>query len=341
MILGTPTHIKQVLRDSNIYSTFVDNIVDEAKKQTKGTQANNSLPTNDPVFLKDVKKTFTPQFLQSSAENVIDGTYHWLTGKTSQPDFRIDLRSQKQGLANFLGDHAIDTLQALPVCTKAQLVQMNGSQLDPFKATCKPPGLDVNAEKQRVVNEVLNNPDFLKNTVITANTLPKDKHGDNIFQRQSFIPKIYGWVNFSPIILGVILLLLAAAIVFLHKTKRRGFRSIGFMLAETGVFLGIISFVSALFYQSLSKPGGKIHKALGQSGFQQTISKVMSSFMQLINNRLVIFGLTYAIIGSAILAALYFTRDKNKPQNVPEQKPTVDEPAIKKPGPEPPKKIIS
>ena len=341
MIVGTPVRVKQTLKDSNVYGTFVDGVISEARKNPV-TKSDNSLPIDDPVFQKTIKDAFTPQFLQDTAENVVDGTYLWLTSKTPRPDFKIDISTQKQKFANAIGDYAVVKLNAMPVCTHKQLLELqaSGNDIDPFKSTCKPAGLNIPAQKKKVVSDLLTSKDFLSKTVFTADSLPKDQNGDNFFKKLSFVPKVYGWVNLSPIILGVMGLALAAVIIFLQDTRRKGFRSVGMMTAETGVFLGIVSFVSALLYHSASQPGGTIYKALGQNSFQQTISGVLSSFMQQINNRLVIFGLVYVIAGSIILSVLYFTRDKNKSAKETEKPETKSEPSDKTANPEPAKESI-
>ena len=313
MVFGTSTHIKQVLKDSNVYGTFVDGVIQEIRKNPE-TKTDASLPINDPIFQQSIKNSFTPEFLQATTENVVDGTYNWLTGKVKQPDFRIDITTQKQQFASSIGDYAVVKLNALPVCTRTQLLQMIGD-IDPFNAVCRPANLDVAAQKQKIINDLMTNKDFLNNTAITTDSLQKDSDGKTFFQQQTIVPELYGWMSLSPYLLIGISILSAGAIVFLHRTKRKGFRTVGFILAETGAFLTIISFLSMWFYQNASQPGGAIDKSLASSSFRPTISKVLESITNLVNSRLMLFGVVYACIGLIIFAVLFFTRPKTKPND--------------------------
>ncbi|HSX45262.1 MAG TPA: hypothetical protein VLF39_04125 [Candidatus Saccharimonadales bacterium] len=328
MLFGTPIHIKQILKDNDVYSNFVDGIIADARK-SPDAKSNDSFPINDPVFQKAIKSSFTPEFLQTSTENVVDGTYHWLNGKTAEPDFRIDVSGPKKKFANAIGDYAVTKLSALPICNRQQLrqLQLAGGTIDPFSATCRPPGFNVADQKAKVVSKILSDKDFLNKSVITANSLKKDQGDQNFFEDKRIIPKVYGWINISPFIMGVILLLLATAIVFLHETKRKGLRSVGLRLTETGVFLGVVGLITAILYRNASKPDGPIGKAIGSNSFQQTISKVLTAFVQLFNARLVVFGLIYIVIGSIILVYLYLSRDKN---------PTASKPTSTSKPPTPP-----
>lgn len=323
MVFGTTVHIKQVLRNSNVYGSFTDGIIEELKKNPE-TQNDSSLPIDDPVFQKAIKTAFTPEFLQSTSENIIDGTYNWLSNKVSQPDFKIDISTQKQQFANAMGDYAVTKLNTLPVCTRQQLLQISGD-IDPFKATCRPASLDANAQKQKVINELMTSPHFLNKTVITADSLSKTD-GKTIFQQHTEVPKAYSWFSMSPMLLMLILMLLAASVVFIHETKRRGLRTIGLILAESGVFLVVASFVSKWMYQSASKPGGAISKAMGNTSFEPTISKLLRGITDLINSRLMWIGIAYAFIGLVILVILFITRPKKNAKSRPAHHSVVHEP---------------
>ncbi len=319
MVVGTPVHIKSILRTSNIYSSAVDNVLKQAQKSTDQS-TNNDLPINDPAIQKAVKSSFSPALIQSSTENIIDGTYHWLDGKTAKPDFRVDLTSAKQSFIQSVADISGQRLAALPVCTRAQLQTLTGD-IDPFTAPCRPANLNIVAQKQKIIQDLSTNKDFLADPVITADTLKNNGDQQSLFDKASAAPKFHRLSNFSPWLLGVLALLFGAAVVFLHDTKQRGLRSVSISLISVGVLVVGTSLLSKWLFNKAISPTGTIGKSLVGNNFQQSAVNALNSLMQLINKQLIWFGISYIVIGAAILIALRFTRPNKQPESA-EHKPT-------------------
>src|SRR5262245_21264433 len=92
----TPAHIKQWLKNGNVYSVIIDNLTKQGRTSVAETSADGSTQDNSTDLKAAIKKTVTPQFLQTSTEQLIDGVTPWLQGKTAQPAFAIDVRTVKQ-----------------------------------------------------------------------------------------------------------------------------------------------------------------------------------------------------------------------------------------------------
>src|SRR4051794_17663335 len=90
----TPNHLKQWLKSSNVYETVVDTLIKQG--QTAVDKSTESGSDSSSVYVQTaIKKAATPEFLQTSTEQLIDGTTPWLEGKSPQPTFAIDVSAVK------------------------------------------------------------------------------------------------------------------------------------------------------------------------------------------------------------------------------------------------------
>ena len=84
-------YIKTTLYKSNVYQNIVPATLDLAATKSGDSSANSLSDTIDPKTIKQlepvVASAISPQFLQSTTEQVIDGLYAWLNGKTTEPSF--------------------------------------------------------------------------------------------------------------------------------------------------------------------------------------------------------------------------------------------------------------
>ena len=299
--LGTPVHIKNALKTSNVYGSIVDTLLEQAKKSTEKS-SDGEIPISDPIIQNAAKTAFSPAFLESSAEQIIDGTYRWLDGTSAKPDFRIDLLPAKQTFIKSVADNAGQKITALPVCGK----QQQKVNLDLFQATCRQIGLNIALEQQKLINAFNSNADFLPNTVISVDSLPKDEQGQNAFDKIVQAPKGYQFSKKTPWLLGLSATLFGALVVFIHKTRRRGLRSIAISLLGIGIVLEILSFVINYLFQKAISPTGSLGKTLQNDSFQLSLARAFDSLIRLFTWRLVWFGIVYATAGIIILLVLKF-----------------------------------
>ncbi len=307
----SPKKIEKSLKDSGVYSTFVDSALKEAQKSSNN-KGDSKIPIDDPAIKAAASKAFNPQLLQTSTESILNGTYDWLSGKVVLPDFRVDLRAAKRTFAQGVGQAAKSRLDGLPVCTTAQLQRLGSSSIDAFSAPCRPASLNVNQQAHKVVSDIASSKDFLGTPLLTAQNLPKNSRGKTVYDQLSKAPKIYKWVNASPWLLIGLSVLLGGITVLLYDSRRRGLRHISITLVSTGVLLLIISFVSSWLLNKAEQPTGKLGSAI-KGSFQQTAIKGISSITNSIEHTLIWFGAIYLVAGAAVLVALHFTKPKTKP----------------------------
>lgn len=230
----TPKLVKNALKDTKAYQRFVPAVIEANSKQP-----GSSIPLDDPQIQAIANHAFTPELLQASTEQLVDATYDWLYGKTSQPRFRIDFSGAKQQFANDLGSYGIQKLSKLPICKTYSPTTV----LDAFTATCQPRGLQLEGQDQEIAAQIYSSKDFLPKTIFTAKDLPKNSKGDTIAEQLAFAPVAFRLAYILMWTVGGLTLLLAAGMVYLRPSRRKGWRSLGVAILSDGAFLAISTLV--------------------------------------------------------------------------------------------------
>lgn len=310
-VFGKPDTIKKVLKDSNIYSSFSDGIVEQAKQDNKeatpGVAAAPANAVKDIIIQGAIKATLTPEFTQSTAEQVIDGTYSWLDGTTEKPNFNIDLTPLKTNLANAVGDGGVAHFQTLPVCTQTQMRQIDPNTVDPLTLPCLPPGINLQAERQKLVNEALANNEVVEDPSLNADTIKAEGESQSPFEQASYIPTIFQWSKVLPWILGVAGLAAAAGVVLLEEDRRRGIKSLSRTLIVVGVLL-LVSVLISKFFANRIPVGDELAKS---ASLQASVVFIIKALSSAFNRVLLIFAIIYAVIGGGGLAWLKYGKPVN------------------------------
>jgi hypothetical protein len=309
---GNPGRVKQIIADSGVYSGFVPAALRQAEQKSQDT---TDVSLVDPAVKAAAANAFSPQFLQTTTENIIDGIYHWLDGKVPQPDFKVDLSSRKADFATLVADHAKQVASGLPRCTTAQLIQLQNQTggFDVFKAQCLPPGVTPDSAAAQVRSELLNNKDFLKNPIITADSLksPQICYGAQtecgpsnpqpLFQKEPFknLPDVYQWAKRSPFILSVLTILCGVAIVFLSRSWQLGLRHVGVVIIVVGVIMLIFAWSLKHVANDKLIPKIKIDNAV----LQTDVRKLATDFVKQLDNNYWFFGSLYVVLGAGAITA--------------------------------------
>lgn len=330
--LGKPDKIETYLAQSKLYDHFVAYVADQASKSEGGDQT-GSVSLNDAVVQAAARSSFPPQLIQQGVNTFIDANYAWLEGKTTVPQFRIDLSTAKETFAQKVGRHVKTYTASLPVCATAEAAQQQ-INVDPLSATCRPQGVDPAAVGAQVTKRLSTTGDFLSDPIITANAInPKgNKQAKPYYQKLSQLPKAYRLGTKLPYVLGALSVLLALGIVFLALSRRRGLRRVGVVLALAGVILIVSKFVSDY---ALKKAEGQVFNTTNVGQLQKSLTdfahRVQASLVKID----LWFGAAFLLLALIIFCVLLATRDKTgKPkQNLEgatdEQKPKGQLPLLK------------
>jgi hypothetical protein len=300
-IIGSPGPVKQILSESGIYNSVVGNALDQAKKSSGGS---SEVSLTDPAIKGAAEDSFNPHVVQDSSDKVIDGVYGWLNGKSSKPDFNVDLSDAKNNFAQKVGQAAKTKAATLPVCTSMPITT------DPFSATCIPPGVTPSQVGEQAKNDVLKGQGFLEHPVVTASSFKSATGNDSVFEgKLKNAPKQYQRAKKAPFILAGLTILAILAIIFLSATRRKGLRHVGITLALVGALMLAIAWgLNRVVSQNIMPKIIVENKVL-----QSSVRTLATDITHRIDQNYWIFGIAYTSLGLIlIISTLLIGRNRSK-----------------------------
>lgn len=237
-VISEPAAVKETISKSGIYDNLIDASLEETKKPIK-LEGIGEIAPNDPLIKDPLNEAYSPEVLKTNIESVIDGTYRWLNGTASQPDFVLNLSTQNEAFIQGVGNKLDERLRSLPPCTIAQLreQQETGNIL---RASCLPPGVSSAQIIQQVQSRLRSNKDILPDQRITVDTFKRTGETQNVFASANNAPEQFQLIKQTPWVLVIMIALLAAVIVMLAASRTEGFMKLGKILAISGVLLLLI-----------------------------------------------------------------------------------------------------
>lgn len=308
LLLSNPTYVEKALKESRVYDQFVSNVIDNSQKES--TDATTKKVLADPEIKAAAEKSFNPALLQSSTENVINGVFDWMHGKTSEPQFRIDLTNAKADLSKNVAAYAEKRANNLPPCTLAQLRQLNPN-IDLLEIPCLPPGINVHALAQDYSQKFLTSGDFLSDPVITNETIAKNNGGKTLSEQLSGVPKAYSTLNLAKWVFLALALILTGLLIFARRNRRAGAKHVAWTFIGVGIFL----IINLIIYWFLFDQANA-HRAATDAVQAMWIDGVQSLVREF-NKIILWFSAGYLLLGAGMLAYLRF-----RPATVIAQSPT-------------------
>ena len=345
-----PKKIETWLSQSGLYGSFVDTAIEQADK-TAGNDQSGGVSLSDTAVKQAAESAFSPQLMQHNVNMFLDSNYAWLEGKTTKPQFTIDLTAAKSDFAARVGKYVKTYLSTLPACTPAQTAKIDLSTADPLTLDCRPPGLDPATEGTMVAQQIESNGDFLSNTVITADTFNTkgSDQGAPYYQKYISAPQAYKFGKIIPWITGALAVLSAVLIYFLASRHRKGIKVIGITLAVAGAILVMTKFISDQVFRTVER------HLFNQASVGQ-LQKSLTTFLHYVENQLtkvdLWFGIGYLVLAAILIGALVITRQRGlripKPlqaltpsdgPDAPESSSPAPKPAPSPRGPKPPRLV--
>jgi hypothetical protein len=282
-VFGSAAAVKGSLDKSGVYDKLPDMLLSEASNQQAGN-IDAQAALKRPEVIAAAKSVFNATYLRSTANNVIDGTYHWLDGTSKEPAFTINLQPAINDFKNQVADAGVNRLKSLPPCTAAQLQGMNmadSGDINLFTTACLPPGTNLETVRQQAI--------------------------ENIFGKAKFAPQAYQELHLGPWVLAGLAALCGAAVVFLFPTRRRGLRSLARSLVGIGILLTAISILANFLFTKLVNSPSVSHTA---SAPTPLILDVVHVFEASLSKHLLWFGAAFLSVGVISLIALRMTQPK-------------------------------
>jgi hypothetical protein len=232
-------YIPSVLERNDFYSRLIPSLLETNKDQP--LTKDGGITLEDERVQQIITGAFSAEDIEKYTNIIIGSVYDWLEQESSQINFIVDLTEHKQRIANGLSLFAVNRIQELPLCTEIP------TNIDPFSITCQPPFIDYATEQIKLEEQLLNEPRFLSDTIITEETIFGVSEEKNLEEAYSYAPTIYSLLRYIPLYIGFVLLVLALIVIFASSTRKIGMRKIGRGLIGAGVslvfFTAIFSFV--------------------------------------------------------------------------------------------------
>lgn len=243
LVFGQPQPIKSAVTTSGLYSVLLHDVL-SGQQATLGTM---QLPLNDPNIEQAIGSAFTPQVLQSVGDDLIDGFYGWIQGKTDKPTFTVNLLNTREQAAENVATYVAGRVASLPVCSTSGLYELYNSGAlttgNYYSMSCRPASLATQTVHDSVQRSILGSADFANELTFDASTITDD-NGQPLYKKLSFVPATYKAVVWSTYATGVLALAALAGAIFLRPSRRAGAKRAAIVLLVCGVVSALLALVT-------------------------------------------------------------------------------------------------
>lgn len=294
LVIGNAQFIEQTLQKSGVYSHVVPAILDQSVPDN--TDPNTQAFLQDAGVRDVIYQSFSPAYIQQSAEKVLDGTFAWLNGDTAAPTFSIDLNQPKTALVSNLTAYATKRASTLPICTIEQLRNFDVNQTI-LSIPCVPPGFDVAGAANQFGSDVVNSSGLPEEASLTPQNLKANNSGQTVFDTFSTAPDYFTWLVMSPYIVAGIALLSALAFCLLNTSRRVAFKRLGWTLFASGIFwlLGVVIYWFTVAHSTQNLSG------ITNTALRDSVSTIISDGAAQMNRLAAITGGLYVGLGTVLV----------------------------------------
>jgi len=306
LVFGTPTALKSALDESGMYGSTAKQISQEA---ADAALSDNDLKLDKSAVEKAAATSFSTEAVQADIERSIDSTYDWLDGTTEKPNITLDLTPYVNRFTQSVGNQAALRVKGLPPCTAEQARTLMLTDIDVSTMPCLPPGINITNVQSAAIDKLVASNEFLRDPVLTTDSLPKDAAGETAIDRAHNIPTAFQWSIRAPRIFAGLALVSAVVIIALtYRTDwKLGVRRLARPLLGTAVTLAVVVVIAKLLFGVFTKGDGLAAKLAG-GGFKDSVIIFADSLMQLYTAKLLLFIIIYAIAGAVALIAVRFIK---------------------------------
>lgn len=306
--IAEPQTVKTWLADSGLY----ESIVEEVGKNTTIQEANEDslIQISSSEIVDSAQLAFPSSSLERDGEAAIDGMYGWFRGDTTGPEFRVDLSQEKNEFAKIMANTLEVKIAELPECTSAGRFSVQA--FDPFKADCRPQGVDLTQEIANFETRIAQSGDFLSQTLYTGGDVQVSQNGQQVRIGSAFpwVQRVYSSLLWLPWVIVVLTLASGLTIIFFSTTRRKGVRRAASALLLTGISL----LVSGLFLGTLLQ--NTVRTTIGTNESQKSITEnivnpLLDQIIEKTYSRYSIyFGSGYLAVAVFMYGGLVMTRGK-------------------------------
>jgi hypothetical protein len=310
--LAHPNKIEGWLSQSNLYASLTSSLTNQAENAI-ANNVTGGVSISKTVVQKAAQSALPQSLLKQSAQAFVSSNYAWLEGKTSEPNFKIDLSDAKQQFATQVANNSVLAhLTGLPTCTAAQTLQLESA--NPLLLSCLPAGVSPQFEASRVSQQLVNSSSFLSNPIITASTVStKGLNGSEpYYKKLAKLPKYYQLAQKLPWALGILSILSLLIIIFCSRSKRIGVRRLSIVLMISGVLLVADKFATDVAFNKLK---GRLFTHTDNHQVQQSLLAFAHYVEAEIAKIDLLIGIAYIILAIILFCILILTRHRRPKLN--------------------------
>ena len=246
LVTANREKVKTILDKSSLYENLPGVAYDNLEENSQKSES--TIPLEDPKIRQIALNVFNPAFFKENMENLIDGSYDWLEGKSEQLVVAIELKDAKKRLADGLGNYAEERLKKLPACNFEQL--QRSKEFDIFRAKCLPPGVNFASIQKELDRSIKNSGEIPDETAVKSpdGQGSGGQSGPNNLAR---LPETFSTIKWIPLVL----LAIAAGLVYwllrVSKDKISGYKRISRLAGVSGLFIFLTPIIALIASKSL------------------------------------------------------------------------------------------
>ena len=300
--------LKVWLAESGIYPAARTMIVTETTKGNSIQEGTDEVTFSDKLIERSLNRALTAEYLQSAAEQFIDGTYVWLRGEVQAPSYKIEVTSLKTTFANEIVASARKRLDSLPPC----VLPDQATTTDPFTINCNPPKEVTQKELARLKKEIVASKDFLpaEITAATTNISQAAQPADAVpwYQGAQQLPRLFQATMIAPYVLTVFAVLMGLVILFASQTKQRGAKAIAITTLSSSAALALSAGVLLYFVGRFGIPSSSSSASL-----QEPLVVLLTTAAIAVSRWQLIASLVLVVLSVLGLLVLRLTRPSATP----------------------------
>lgn len=299
-----PNNIKKWVNNSSLYDVSAQEIQAQLQQNFSGDAAKS------PIVAVALERTITAELLKKTAERGIDGSFTWLDGNASEPEFALNEAEIRSNLANQVVVGLRDRAQKLPACS----LQNPPITSDIFTINCIPPGTDlaqqlaqVRAEITRISDTNITNGAGLTEQGSSNSAIQSGQ--DIVSQLRSF-RQTYQWLKLAPILATILFIVSSAVTLLLIKPKYRFMRTLAIVLIPQGILYIIAGWLTPRAVQSSSDA---ILAQTATTPFAESVQRITLAATEAISGSFTRAGLIIGAAGAVLLFVYIIVNRKLKP----------------------------
>jgi hypothetical protein len=297
-ITGSVLQASVLNRDMVKHWLATSGVYDNALKSFFMLETNQGLATGEDIQ-KAFDATFPPSYLRQQTETVLDATYDWIDGKSSNISFTIAIKDKREAFRDNLIKQVEPRVAALPACP----TRINPNTNNP---TCIPQGVNARDFAAQIL-QLDDDSDFL-NVPITPQSL-----AGSGFQAPEVpqLPGIVGAVRSSLLVLPIVLLVFGAFYVLLSDSKLRGLGIIGRRVFFQGLLVvagGVLVWTAGPTIDIAAATQGNDTQQLALA--QNIINPVVRTILPDVGRLFALFGGIVTAAGGAAWLVAFIIRRK-------------------------------